>query len=115
MGKTSERGTTKLAHLECARRGWELHETSWLERYPRPGGKYVAVKRDLLGMFDGLVFVKGKTIALQWTEDSNLSHRRNKIQRLRLSRVVRESGWEIRIWGFDLDTGALREEVAAPL
>ena len=122
MPRTSEKVTTQLARLECQRRGWDLQETTWTERFPRGGGKFAVVKRDLFGIADGVVLLWKPlengvhTIALQWTDTTSVSNHLTKISRNPLSRALRRAQWSIIVWGFDTTSGALkREEVAGPL
>ena len=119
MPRTSDRATTQLAFIECARRGWHLEETSWFERFLKDG-KLVTIRRDLFGFADGIAFPRKplpngvRTIALQWTSTKNVNARIAKIRANPVAPLVRAAGWEIRCWGFG-DVLLEREEVAAPV
>lgn len=105
MPRTSESGTKALAEIECARRGWVLRHTSYWQH----------VKRDLLGMFDGLAFDERsrKVYAIQWTSEAHATERAAKIAANQDNRLVRMCGWTILVWGFDLANGTLAKELRA--
>ena len=119
MPKTSEKVTQTLAEVECAKRGWRLNVTNWTERYPRPGGKFVTVKKDLLGFADGLVFVPstqetpGRTIAIQWTTNHQRAEHIRKMNAEPRVDEAREAGWQVLLWMFDTKAGRLHQEIVA--
>lgn len=110
MPRTTEAATRALTGIECNRRRWTLHETSWKERYKAPTG-FVVVTRDLFGFADGVVLRPGETIALQWTTAHNANARVRKIKANAIARECLAAGWRILVWGFDLDRGVLAKEI----
>ena len=74
--------------------GWEVGD---VERVVRTGGK--AVSFDLFGCLD-LVAIKGKrTLGLQVTDHTHVSHRVAKMEEeIRLWKCL-EAGWLIEVWG----------------
>lgn len=88
-----------LTHKEQAKRhleslGWEVGD---VERVIRNRGK--AVSFDLFGFIDLLAIKGTRTLGLQVTDHTHISHRTSKMKQEARLWTCLEAGWEIEAWG----------------
>lgn len=100
----SETWTRQLAEVECNRRGWTYVRVGYYDARKRRN-------QDLLGAFDMLAAADGVTYAIQYTDRSDHSKRRRKLnENAPLAReFALAAGWVVLLWSFDAK-GRLKQE-----
>lgn len=61
---------------------------------------FAKIRQDLFGFIDALAIKPGKTLAVQTTDYTNVSHRVNKIHALDVSKIWRAAGNHIEVHGW---------------